>query len=466
MSGHDASGTGGTFPPKIAAGIAATISIFAALAYQQAGGEPSALYAICLLGLPVVVCVVLAVRYGGSPGLLNPLLALTLGLVVFQAVVLLFYTFRSHFEAWIYAWLAPLALVVAMASVVASLWLASMMLSPGANGTEPVSSHRLRLVRSLRRHPTGAICFFVSVFCLVTVFLAFGLAFHDQGLRLAASEKGEATDALPRVLASGPPVGLFAGPIGPKPPAPRAESPEVGSEGSPLAKTWKVRFPRGETRVACGPNYQGLSEGYIAELEGEEWIAATNERELGRLAAHIASRNGHSRLQVVIAGHADDTSPTSGQGTNFEISRARADQVWLEILHRLQGEEHGWSQDVQWYPMAFSNQGPFLDPSLDPRPGSVDRLLVEVAVLPSSELIPEPIAPAVGGRPLELLDYLYFTVYTITTTGYGDIVPVSPYAKLTTALANLSEVLFMVIFFNVLVAFLRARTASPSAGAP
>jgi ion channel len=53
---------------------------------------------------------------------------------------------------------------------------------------------------------------------------------------------------------------------------------------------------------------------------------------------------------------------------------------------------------------------------------------------------------------LALLDYMYFTLYTITTTGYGDIVPTTEYAKFLCSLANILEVFFLVVFFNVLVA--------------
>jgi hypothetical protein len=57
-------------------------------------------------------------------------------------------------------------------------------------------------------------------------------------------------------------------------------------------------------------------------------------------------------------------------------------------------------------------------------------------------------------RP-QLLDYLYFLICTTMTTGYGDLQPVSPFAKLTVSLANLAEVFFIVIFFNIVVGGLR-----------
>jgi hypothetical protein len=54
-------------------------------------------------------------------------------------------------------------------------------------------------------------------------------------------------------------------------------------------------------------------------------------------------------------------------------------------------------------------------------------------------------------KPLKLMDYMYFSIYTITTTGYGDIVPTTSYAKFVTSLANICEVLFLVVFFNALI---------------
>lgn len=62
-----------------------------------------------------------------------------------------------------------------------------------------------------------------------------------------------------------------------------------------------------------------------------------------------------------------------------------------------------------------------------------------------------------GFVPLSLLDYMYFTIYTITTTGYGDIVPTTPYAKFLCSFANILEVFFLVVFFNALLSVRAAR---------
>lgn len=53
--------------------------------------------------------------------------------------------------------------------------------------------------------------------------------------------------------------------------------------------------------------------------------------------------------------------------------------------------------------------------------------------------------------PLDILDYIYFSTYTITTTAYGDIIPVTPWAQFLTIIANFYELIFLVIFFNVVL---------------
>jgi flagellar motor protein MotB len=63
--------------------------------------------------------------------------------------------------------------------------------------------------------------------------------------------------------------------------------------------------------------------------------------------------------------------------------------------------------------------------------------------------------------PLSLMDYMYFTIYTITTTGYGDIVPTTTYAKFLCSSANILEVFFFVVFFNGLLSMRPSREPAP-----
>jgi voltage-gated potassium channel Kch len=55
------------------------------------------------------------------------------------------------------------------------------------------------------------------------------------------------------------------------------------------------------------------------------------------------------------------------------------------------------------------------------------------------------------------MGYMYFSIYTITTTGYGDVVPTTPYAKLVTSLANVFAIFFLVGFINALISLKAQR---------
>jgi hypothetical protein len=85
------------------------------------------------------------------------------------------------------------------------------------------------------------------------------------------------------------------------------------------------------------------------------------------------------------------------------------------------------------------------------------RRVVEVSLEPveadpqAAPLTLKDFADSQDYSPLSLMDYMYFTICTITTTGYGDIIPTTPYAKYLCSLANILEVFFIVVFFNALL---------------
>jgi hypothetical protein len=78
----------------------------------------------------------------------------------------------------------------------------------------------------------------------------------------------------------------------------------------------------------------------------------------------------------------------------------------------------------------------------------------------------KPVQQSLGHMfaPLSLMDYMYFTIYTITTTGYGDIVPTTTYAKFLCSAANILEVLFFVVFFNGLLSMRKSQEGLPGEG--
>jgi hypothetical protein len=457
----------------------ALVWVAAAVAFWLVRSEEGGLFALGLLGIPAAGSCCVVAKYGARSRFLNSVAPPTLLLVLFEAVFLGAYTFHAEIGRWVYPTVSAISLVAAGAIVVGSLGLAAYLIRPEAEAPGHGLLRGNGLIRSLSGHPFAAICFFFTAFCFVASYLSFGLAFHDQGLRArgrAQSASGEGSGREPTQADPAVRTGLHAALV----PAAAQRSQGPGSDGgshevaSPH-RTWRIRFPRGAAKVSYDRRYQNMDPDDVATLEDDALrLRAENASELDGLVEEIASHGDRARVRVLLVGHADDT-PLSQVNpdypSNFELSEARTYQVMAEVVRRLEPRSPGWRQNVEWLLLPFSSEETFLDPETEYLATAEEaRLMVEVAVMPGSRSIAEgPAAPA-QGRPLELLDYIYFTIYTITTTGYGDIVPVSAFAKFTTSLANLFEVMFTVIFFNVLVSFLRdghhrppATAAPPSA---
>jgi len=78
-----------------------------------------------------------------------------------------------------------------------------------------------------------------------------------------------------------------------------------------------------------------------------------------------------------------------------------------------------------------------------------------------SHLAPGAIAYASGGSAvLGPDDLIYFSIMTLTTAGYGDLVPVHPAARLLASLEAIVGVLFPVIYISRFVAGVQPRPAA------
>jgi hypothetical protein len=197
---------------------------------------------------------------------------------------------------------------------------------------------------------------------------------------------------------------------------------------------------------------------------------------LREILEKLNSYKSHERIRVVVMGHANDTPFTGSRAvdksrdqpipryqSNFELAAARMYHVQYLLDERL--NEHPGSQggdhNIEWLLSPVSNEETFLSPTAHNDTYSLDpKLSVEIGVIPVPGHLTElqMLELKRSNQSLELLDYLYFMVYTVTTTGYGDIIPISPSAKFTTILANLFELFFIVVFLNVLIACSRERS--------
>lgn len=176
-------------------------------------------------------------------------------------------------------------------------------------------------------------------------------------------------------------------------------------------------------------------------------------------------------IHIDIVAHADDT-PISGQAltyrSNYELSSARmnsAQSLLTTILYR----DIEYQMSPNWNPKAVANEDDFLKNPHPPTGARIVEVRIKRAsshfqknVLEETELLCKKTdsifnSIQITNQKMTLLDYIYFTVYTITTTGYGDIIPITPRAKLIVSLANFYEVIFIVIFFNIMVSCFKSK---------
>jgi hypothetical protein len=194
---------------------------------------------------------------------------------------------------------------------------------------------------------------------------------------------------------------------------------------------------------------------------------------------------GNHRVSVVLIGRADDTS-TKGTpySSNYELSQARAQNVQMKLIERLSIGNANWL-NIEWSIVPLSNE-PAVIPTdrlfssenngARSNPSGISSAADNRAVEVNIESVDNEIGELQMQRlqlerktppnlQLDLMDYIYFANYTITTTGYGDIMPTTPYSKFLCSLANIFEVFFLVVFFNALLSLRRDQRESsvPSA---
>jgi len=181
--------------------------------------------------------------------------------------------------------------------------------------------------------------------------------------------------------------------------------------------------------------------------------------------------SGHSQ-HIVLFGHANQDSydgrllQSKGRHpyiSNAELAAVRAQEVMLALNHIAEDVESRNSTSVWPRTQVALASGSSEHAMLDD--DSVEGKLSHLDPLVSVEVEREAVAEdATGGdiqlswalrkemplRRLDLLDYLYFMTYTITTTGYGDLMPITPTTKFITTIANLVEVLYLAIIFTVI----------------
>lgn len=426
---------------------------------------------------------------------------------------------RGHFSSfWLKAF-SWSALFFACMLAVLTLGLAWILICPqivsGSGGRFGVHD---RTKKAIQRHPFASLCFFLALLLSITYLLGFSFSFHDldwrvfreqQALfsysRLAGERDSAGIDANggSAVLQEVQPDSLHNGgdniekERGALKEADEQEE-EVKEEESADVEVYMLFFEESLAAIDLDESQgvvfvQDKGGSYVhkkytknAREQKRLFRTIANNSQLDRMREKILQFVGQ-RLRVTVVGHASDKIISRSFGTyssNYELSEHRVMNAIHELTEFLERGSHESFINIDWDPLPRSNKGPRLVPRpredlaifedeearrlLDP------ELAVEVAIKPVREdpawvelrraKLEHEIAKLhedIGrlrydpGRRLHLLDYMYFSIYTITTTGYGDIIPISGKSKFLASVSNFFEVFFLVVFFNVLLSMAR-----------
>jgi hypothetical protein len=309
-----------------------------------------------------------------------------------------------------------------------------------------------QLISTISAYRLHAVCFFLSAFLSVAYLLAFAVAFDDR------SEHGKA---------------LFY--------AKEAYHPDTGVSDHREAAQAKFFFARGVGSLDLPHNsahgdalpdpaelWHGPPDEECDPVSGSPSRERCNSLALSAIARFIDSTSATERLRFTIMSHADSGT----ESLNWELTRMRAAETHRQLASWL-GQKRSWDENkrtsavesgesptglrmfnnIDFVELSVGSQNLFLgSPPVSPvrRPNRELWRLVEVkmeVVNGESEFA----AGSTSGGRKTLLDYVYFLIYTITTTGYGDMIPISAFVKFVTSLANMFEILFLVIFTNVII---------------
>jgi|GEM_PF-2896951 len=338
------------------------------------------------------------------------------------------------------------------------------------------------VVSGIATNSIGALCFTFIAFLHIAYFMTFALAFHDKATsgrslyRTAAfvtpesfgdaDQSASKPDDLNSQSTCDSPhryrVRRFFFALG------KSDLESMKElEAIATVKTLRGRMCGGE---------QLSREAYVASISAVKTLkrpakdllyvktAAWNLREKYELRKVLEKLKDERRRTCTfeVVGHANAEQPEQlGNGTNVDKSSARVEST-KRMIRQLASEAGITEPLFNTSPMGNESSAFLLrldkgkthwdDIELDP------KLSVEVQLRPITSLNGGNEAP----RNPTLLDYTYFMIYTITTTGYGDLVPSAPFTRFLASIANLFELLFVVIIFNVVLAL---RT-SPKGGEP
>jgi hypothetical protein len=382
-----------------------------------------------------------------------------MGICVFTTYVL-WSLYNWVHESLFLSVIAVSATIIIAAFVI--LMTIAIMRVPASND----SGQKVRLVNlrsDVQQEPFLALLLFFSAFLCVSYLFGLAFAFYDKTM----PHNGK-----PALFMKN----LYAEPTGSPNPDPKASAPQ--SEIRKEASAYKIYFRTAKAVPEIGDFeiYNVPAEAWRRnpkEIKETVNLRKSNHETFTALIDKVKEgTENDGRIRIMLTGRADDTSTVgTPYSSNYELSQARAQNVEMKILENLakplvKTSEFRW-RNIEWVIDPVSNEpdAPPLD-ALFPAKEEVRRnngsnaanRIVEIRVEPVEQEFASVQMTEIRNqskilpyKQLDLMDYIYFANYTITTTGYGDIMPTTPYSKFLCSLANIFEVFFLVVFFNTLL---------------
>lgn len=327
------------------------------------------------------------------------------------------------------------------------------------------------VIGQLRQHRFLSICGLLVADLHLLLFLGLSIAFYDRAVGGVSIERQVQRPDLPA----------------------RAAATEGRPATAGLIRTFA--FPNGSTSLHCtatASTHAFDTEFYdernpnkwrIEQLGRSEVLAgsqcddeldetAWNVPKLQSLKAELTSIYStapYDRYRVAVVAHATDSKANTGFSSNYEMSRARAEQVQALVetmLAKLREEDSARPPlNLEWQIMPSGTGNMYLSGPSSAEAGRLKSAGLSRALTTELQFtrIPDHLTQLQreslernngrGANPeLQLLDYLYFMM---TMASANDLAPASGFVQFVSAAGHISQLFLLVVAFNVILAFRR-----------
>ncbi len=353
-------------------------------------------------------------------------------------------------------------------------WIMNAPTEDDGTPTVPLTPFRQGVIDQLLQHRFLSICGLLVACLHVMLFLALAVAFHDQAMGGTSFERQVHRNDLP-----GTPEASAT--------ARQAVAGSIRTLAFPLGST-SLRCAEAVSSRQFGPEFydDGTENGWrvdqlrhadlpdecTAELNETAW----NAREVYKMKSDLVAiyaRSAFDRYRIAVVSHATDNRPNSGFASNYEMSRARAEQVQAlveTVFAKLRDEDPSRPPlNVEWQIMPSGTGNMYLSAGSSPdarrltTAGLARALTTEVQFTRIPDHLTKLQRESLerqnghGATPeLQLLDYLY---YMITNAAGSDLAPSSSFVQFVSAAGHIFQFFLLVVAFNVILAFRRATLA-------